>query len=63
MDKLFRVRIWQFAAVATAMVALGVAAASVQRERSAKAKRLGVSIIALSNPDRLMKRLRVSGGL
>ena len=63
MDKLFRVRIWQIAALATAVAALGMAAASVQRERSAKARRLGVSIIALTNPDRLMKRLRVSGGL
>jgi hypothetical protein len=38
-------------------------ATQVERGRLARAKRLGVSVIALTNPDRLLKRLRSSGGL
>jgi ABC-type sugar transport system substrate-binding protein len=58
---------WRLAALLTAMAvgaaALSMAAASAQRDRHARAKKLGVSIIALSNPDRLMSRLRNAGGL
>ena len=50
-------------AVATAAAAVVVTLASVQRERLTRARKLGVSVLALSNPDRLMKRLRRSGGL
>jgi hypothetical protein len=63
MDKAYRFRPWHLAALATAVAAVFVTAASVQRERLARARRLGVSVLALTNPDRLMKRLRNSGGL
>jgi hypothetical protein len=63
MDRNYRFRPWHLAALLTAAAALGLAANTMQRERLARAKKLGVSVIALSNPDRLMKRLRSSGGL
>ena len=62
-----RLTYWRLAAFLTAAAvgaaALSMAAASAQRDRHARAKKLGVSIMALSNPDRLMSRLRSSGGL
>ena len=63
MDRGYRFRVWHLAAVATAAAAVVVTLASVQRERLTRARKLGVSVLALSNPDRLMKRLRRSGGL
>jgi hypothetical protein len=63
MDKAGRIRIWQVAAVVTAAAAVLVALTAIQRERLSRARRLGVSVLALSNPDRLMKRLRRTGGL
>ena len=63
MDMAFRFRTWHLAALATALLAVGVTAASVQRDRYLRAKRLGVSVLALTNPDRLMRRLRAAGGL
>jgi ABC-type sugar transport system substrate-binding protein len=63
MDQGYRFRTWHLAALATAALAVVVAAATVQRERLARAQRLGVSVLALSNPDRLMRRLRRAGGL
>ena len=63
MDRTYRFRPWHLAALAAAATAVVVTAASVQRRRLARARRLGVSILALTNPDRLMKRLRNSGGL
>ena len=63
MDKAYRFRAWHLAALVTAAAAVFVTAASVQRDRLTRARRLGVSVLALTNPDRLMKRLRSSGGL
>ena len=63
MDRTYRLRPWHLAALVTAALAVGLTATQVQRDRLARAKRLGVSVIALSNPDRLMRRLRSSGGL
>lgn len=59
----YRLRFWHLAAIAAAATAVGLTAVQVQRERYAKAKRLGVSIAALSNPDRMMSRLRAGGAL
>ena len=63
MDRGYRFRPWHLAALLTAAAAVGVTASQVQRDRLARARRLGVSVIALTNPDRLMKRLRSAGGL
>lgn len=63
MERGYRFRPWHLAALLTAAAAVSLAATQVQRERLARAKKLGVSVVALSNPDRLMRRLRSSGGL
>lgn len=63
MDKAHRFRAWRLAALAGAAAAVFVTVASLRRGQLARARRLGVSVLALTNPDRLMKRLRSSGGL
>jgi hypothetical protein len=53
---------WRLAALLTAAVAVTLAAASVQRGVvHARARRLGVSAMALTNPERLLRKLRSAG--
>ncbi len=63
MGRAYRFRTWHLAALLTATAAVGLAAATAHRERYARARKLGVSVVALTNPERLLKRLRIAGGL
>jgi hypothetical protein len=52
---------WRIAALLGAAVAVAFAAGTVHRGRYVRARRLGVSVIALTNPERLLKKLRSAG--
>jgi len=64
MERDHGIRLWQLVALLAAAAAVAIATtASVQHERYTRARKLGVSVVALSNPERLMRRLRAAGGL